>query len=219
MEKLIKIVRLYIILFIVTPLIAVGENCRFANCTPNSEMETAIKPEEYPSYNDLTRSVGGFEDEYIEKILLRGIVVDKKCIPVSNTKILLWQKDEYGERRYLKRFASENDQYIMDNKMYSQFLGAGSAVSDSEGRFYFITVDPGSEEQKKTESVINISALVKGFIQFETQIQLKDHINKIKDEKQKLITAVFNKTASEHYGQKVYDFFIVLNGNSRYTRY
>jgi protocatechuate 3,4-dioxygenase beta subunit len=216
MKKLIKIVKYCAIILIITPLVVVGESCRFGSCTPSSEMETDIKPGVYPSYNDLTKPVGGFEDEYLEKILLRGIVVDKKCIPVPNTKLLLWQKDEYGKRRYLKRFASEQDRHTMNDHMYSKFVGAGSAVSDSEGRFFFITVDPGSEEKEDNKSKINISAIGKGFISFETQIKLA---NEIIDKKKNFISAVFNKSASDHYGQKVYDFFIVLNGNSRYTKY
>jgi protocatechuate 3,4-dioxygenase beta subunit len=216
MKKLIKIVRYCAIIFTITPLVVMGEVCRFGGCTPSSEMETDIKPGVYPSYNDLTRPVGVFEDEYLEKVLLRGVVVDKKCIPVPNTKLLLWQNDEYGKRRYLKKFASEQDRHIMNDQMHGKFVGAGSTLSDSEGRFFFITVDPGSKEKGSSKSKINISALGKGLISFETQIKLSDTII---DKKKNFITALFNKSASDHYGQKVYDFFIVLNGNSRYNKY
>lgn len=216
---MVKLIRCHILVLLIFTSFAWSEKCRFRGCSPAPEKETALKPENYPTYNDLTRSSGGFKNNYTDKIILRGIVIDKKCIPVANTKISLWQKDEYGQRRYLQKFASDYDRHKMNNKIYSKFYGVGTAVSDNEGRFYFITVEPSSVGVKNGKPIINISAAVKGFIKFETQVRLLEDIEKTDDKESTFVNASLNKNASEHYGKKVYDFFIVLNGESKYTDY
>lgn len=192
--------------------------CVFSKCTPNFPSETSYKPENYSTYNDLTRHIGGFENEYAKKILLRGVILDKECIPIANAKIYLWQKDEYGDYRYNKEFAQAHEKSQMNEKMYSEFKGEGIAYSDNRGQFSFITVAPLGGK-KENSGVINFLARIKGFPIFETQIKLHKKDAKVEEKSSQLLGATFNQDASVFYNQDVYDFSVVIDGENKHIRY
>jgi len=215
---------IYIIGFIIFTTLNVfadtePSKCVFSKCTPSFSSETSYQPGTYSTYNDLTRAIGGFENEYSKKILLRGIVLDKECIPIANAKIYLWQKDEYGDYRYNKKFAPVYEKYKMNYKMYSEFKGEGIAYSDNQGQFSFVTVAPLSGRANQDSGVINFLARIKGFPVFETQIKLHKKVTKKEVGDPKILGARFNQDASVFYNQDVYDFSVVMDGENKHIRY
>jgi len=218
MKKLIYLILLQF--FMCAVVFAASKECIFSDCAISPELKTADKPGHYMSYNDLTKMPGEFENEYANKILLRGIVVDKECIPVANAKIMLWQLDEYGDYRYNKKFATIYDKYKANYKMYGQFKGNGSAVSNNTGKFSFITVNPSNPKKTNILDGINAMVVAPGFNKFETKVFIHKTSGKDKkDKSEKGVIAYLNVAASKFYSQEVYDVYIVLNGLNKYRRY
>jgi protocatechuate 3,4-dioxygenase beta subunit len=70
-----------------------------------------------------------------ERIVVSGRVLDENSRPLSNTLVEIWQANAAG------RYQHEVDQH--DAPLDPNFTGAGRAVTDSEGRYRFVTVRPG----------------------------------------------------------------------------
>jgi protocatechuate 3,4-dioxygenase beta subunit len=84
--------------------------------------------------NDLTRQHRG--EPLGERIIVSGRVLDEDGRAVSQTLIELWQANAAG------RYAHPIDQH--DAPLDPNFSGCGRAVTDSEGRYTFITIKPGA---------------------------------------------------------------------------
>lgn len=82
---------------------------------------------------DLTRQHKA--DPLGERIIVSGRVLDENSRPVSNTLVEIWQANAAG------RYQHEVDQH--DAPLDPNFTGCGRAVTDSEGRYRFVTVRPG----------------------------------------------------------------------------
>jgi len=195
--------------------------CTFSDCVPSKSTKLDGNPGFAPTYNDLTRTSGGFIDEYMNRIILRGQVVDKKCLPVSNANITIWQQDEYGAYRYSEYLSTPEKQYVMDNDSYSKFQGAGVTSSDNEGRFIFITVIPNKENYyNNDDEVINMSVNARDLSIFNTKLLFRTLENSKDNKKSSMgIVAKFNKEATDFYGIDVYDFSVVLDGLNKDYRY
>jgi protocatechuate 3,4-dioxygenase, beta subunit len=70
-----------------------------------------------------------------ERIIVRGRVLDEDARPVPNTLIELWQANAAG------RYLHKRDQH--DAPLDPNFTGEGKLLTDSEGRYQFITIKPG----------------------------------------------------------------------------
>jgi protocatechuate 3,4-dioxygenase beta subunit len=84
---------------------------------------------------DLTARGGGGEP-IGERIILTGRVLDSGGRPVPDTLIEIWQANAAG------RYAHGIDDH--DAPLDPNFDGAGRCMTDSEGRFRFITIKPGA---------------------------------------------------------------------------
>lgn len=84
--------------------------------------------------NDLTRHFA--EPPQGERIIVAGRVLDEDGRPVPNALVELWQANAAG--RYLH--ARDNHPAPLD----PNFLGAGRAVTDADGRYRFVTIKPGA---------------------------------------------------------------------------
>lgn len=70
-----------------------------------------------------------------ERIVLSGRVLDTEGKPLRDTLVEIWQANAAGRYRHKwDRWPAELD---------PNFSGAGRAVTDSEGRYSFITIKPG----------------------------------------------------------------------------
>jgi protocatechuate 3,4-dioxygenase, beta subunit len=86
--------------------------------------------------NDLTRNARKDGEPIGERMVLAGQVFDEHRRPVRNTLIELWQANACG------RYVHKNDQH--DAPLDPNFLGAGRALTDNEGRYKFLTIKPGA---------------------------------------------------------------------------
>ena len=71
-----------------------------------------------------------------QRIIVTGRVLDEDDRPVPNTLIEVWQANAAG------RYAHKVDRW--DAPLDANFSGAGRTLSDTEGRYRFITIRPGA---------------------------------------------------------------------------
>lgn len=82
---------------------------------------------------DLTRQNSG--EPLGERIVVSGCVLDENSRPVSNTLVEVWQANAAG--RYLHSWDQHNV------PLDPNFTGCGHTMTDSEGRYRFVTIRPG----------------------------------------------------------------------------
>ena len=83
--------------------------------------------------HDLTRQHPG--EPLGERIIVEGRVLDDDLRPIPDTLVEIWQANAAG------RYAPRVDTH--DAPLDPNFSGAGRTVSDSEGRYRFVTIMPG----------------------------------------------------------------------------
>lgn len=88
-----------------------------------------------PADDDLTRHGTGGEP-LGERIVLTGRVLDEDGRPVPHTLVEIWQANAAG------RYAHPVDQHPAP--LDPNFVGAGRAVTDADGRYRFVTIKPGA---------------------------------------------------------------------------
>jgi protocatechuate 3,4-dioxygenase beta subunit len=71
-----------------------------------------------------------------QRISVSGQVLDEGGRPVANTMVEIWQANSAG------RYSHAKDQW--DAPLDPNFTGAGRVVTDSEGRYRFVTIRPGA---------------------------------------------------------------------------
>jgi len=86
-----------------------------------------------PKACDLTRQHSG--EPLGERIIVSGRVLDENARPVPLTLVEIWQANAAG--RYLHNVDQHNA------PLDPNFTGCGHAVTDSEGRYRFVTIRPG----------------------------------------------------------------------------
>ena len=86
-----------------------------------------------PGGCDLTRQHEG--EPLGERIIVSGRVLDENSRPLANTVVEIWQANAAG------RYLHEADQH--DSPLDRNFTGCGQAITDSEGRYRFVTIRPG----------------------------------------------------------------------------
>ena len=84
--------------------------------------------------HDLTRQHAG--EPLGERIIVSGQVLDEDSRPVPNTLVEVWQTNAAG------RYADPVDQHPAP--LDPNFTGAGRCLTDSEGRYMFVSVKPGA---------------------------------------------------------------------------
>jgi protocatechuate 3,4-dioxygenase beta subunit len=87
-----------------------------------------------PGDSDLTHQHAG--EPQGERIYVSGRVLDENGRPVRNTLVELWQANAAG------RYLHKNDQH--DAPLDPNFSGTGRTMTDSEGRYQFLTIKPGA---------------------------------------------------------------------------
>ncbi|MBV8580103.1 MAG: protocatechuate 3,4-dioxygenase subunit beta [Candidatus Eremiobacteraeota bacterium] len=93
-----------------------------------------------PNATDLSR-VDGREAQG-QRIIVAGRVLDEDGRPVRGTLVEVWQANAAG------RYHHDGDQH--DAPLDPNFIGAGQAVTDDEGRWRFLTIRPGAYPWRNT---------------------------------------------------------------------
>jgi protocatechuate 3,4-dioxygenase beta subunit len=70
-----------------------------------------------------------------ERIVVSGRVIDENGRPVRDTLLEIWQANAAG------RYLHKRDQH--DAPLDPNFSGSGHTITDSEGRYRFVTIRPG----------------------------------------------------------------------------
>jgi protocatechuate 3,4-dioxygenase, beta subunit len=83
---------------------------------------------------DLTKQHPG--EPVGERIVVSGRVVDEDGRPVRDTLLEIWQANAAG------RYLHKRDQH--DAPLDPNFSGSGHTMTDSEGRYRFVTIRPGA---------------------------------------------------------------------------
>jgi protocatechuate 3,4-dioxygenase, beta subunit len=86
-----------------------------------------------PRACDLTRQHAG--EPLGERIIVSGRVLDEDARPVPHTLVEIWQANAAG------RYVHSRDQH--GAPLDPNFTGCGHTLTDSEGRYRFVTIRPG----------------------------------------------------------------------------
>jgi protocatechuate 3,4-dioxygenase beta subunit len=87
-----------------------------------------------PLDNDLTRQHDG--EPLGQRIIVHGRVLDRGGRPIRNTLVELWQANAGG------RYQHDRDRHSAP--LDPNFSGAGRCLTDDEGGYRFITIQPGA---------------------------------------------------------------------------
>lgn len=90
----------------------------------------------HPLDNDLTRNSIKTAEPIGERIIVTGQVLDDRGKPVPNALIEIWQANPAG------RYMHKVDQH--DAPLDPNFHGAGRVLTDKNGAYRFITLQPGA---------------------------------------------------------------------------
>lgn len=119
-----------------SPLHAQERDPDAPTCTRTPSLSGVIvpAPEFISPHNNLRRKVGGGHFAEGTPLHVRGRVVDEHCTPIVHARVVWWQANTHG--RYQHR---QNGTQPID----PHFNGAGTVLTDNDGRFEFMTVYPG----------------------------------------------------------------------------
>lgn len=86
--------------------------------------------------HDMTRNAARDGEPLGERIIVEGRVLDEDGRPEANALVELWQANAAG------RYVHTADQH--DAPLDPHFFGGGRCMTDSEGRYRFVTIKPGA---------------------------------------------------------------------------
>ncbi len=169
-----KKIFLYTILVFLLPNLSIAFNKKeknnFTTCIPTKIFFDDYEPKNFPPTNDLTRASAYKSETKGKIIILNGKLLDKDCVPIANAKIYLWQKGIDGKYHYELLRSNLGQEY--KKSLFDTFIGAGTAVTDNEGNFKFITISPLSTKGDSANFNIRVSHVSLG--QLQTKIYMKD---------------------------------------------
>lgn len=160
-------------------------------CKPTHGAMNDYEPKKFQPGNNLLRSAGALPIVCGQRLIIKGKLLDSKCVPVSDAKVYLWQVGCDGKYPYnpLRNIAKKHH---INLDSASSFLGSGVATTDNNGEFQFVTIYPHKSENGK--HVINIRAEHRDIGDLQTQIM-------------------------PSAGSDVYDFTMVMHEQNPYRRY
>lgn len=85
---------------------------------------------------DLTRNARINGEPIGERIIVTGQLLDERARPIPNALIEVWQANAAGRYMHKKE--------IHDAPLDPNFTGGGRTMTDSEGRYRFVTIKPGA---------------------------------------------------------------------------
>lgn len=162
------------------------------SCTLSKEAKNNYEPEVFQLSNNLLRTPGGSPIVCGKRIVIKGKVLDRNCVPVSDAKVYLWQVGCDGKYPYRPLRTKTNSKYI-NTKSGSSFQGSGTATTDNNGEFQFITLYPAKSESKSPHINFRVEHRDIGEIQTEFFPLMQD--------------------------DEIYDYTIVMHKENLYRKY
>ncbi len=150
------------------------------------------EPKVFETSNNLLRKPGGSPVVCGEKVILKGRVLDKNCVPVVDAKVYIWQVGCDGKYHYvpLRTVAAEHH---TNTGSGSSFTGNGTATTDNNGEFEFVTISPAGTKHGNREINLRVEHRELGSIQTQIVPKVDESDN--------------------------YDFTIVMHKKSIYRKY
>ncbi len=226
-----KLPFIFIIIFTITNLSFASTHTKKINkshqkfcCTPTKSTHIPLteKPIEYAHYNNITVQEGYFPNDFINKIILKGKITDKNCVPIPNVRITVSQQDEYGIYRFVKAFVPIFEKtYKLNYQQYSTFSGTGTATSNNRGEFAFITTIPKSRT-RNLDHTINIVTEHTNYPDIAAKILLSTQSEQKKLKHQNDFIFAQDTCTTEMLDEQdlpIYTIDLVLDGLSQYKRY
>ena len=101
-------------------------------------------PNKFHTSNNLRRKVGRAEVADGDIVYIKGKLRDINCVPIFGAIVELWQNNAAG--------FDQNNQPSYKKEYDKNFAANGTATSDNEGNFEFITILPASSGPKDRKS-------------------------------------------------------------------
>ncbi len=179
--------------------------CKITKSTIND-----YEPLEFQSSNNLLRSTGQQSVYRGTKIIVKGILLDQHCVPVSDAKIYLWQVGSDGKYPYIP-LRTRTNKKMLNLVSKSSFTGSGTATTNNKGEFYFVTIYPSKIGRETANVNIRVEHLDLG--QLQTKLYLSNSMVDLDN-----CGEVSHVLTSVHSGIKTYEFKVVMPGRT-FKRY
>lgn len=175
-------------------------------------------PDQFFTTNNLAKKTGSFYRAFGEVIFIQGKLTDSFDVPISNSKIEIWQTNAAGKYHSLLESGSE---YIDPF-----FNMSGTAITDNLGNYHFISIMPGPEIGRAPHIKFNI--FDQRFGKLETEMYFENHpLNQrdyqylaYSDSDKKLITAPARHSKIENPRSiKIFTFNITIKGSHKYKSF
>ena len=164
------------------------------------------EPEEFQLSNNLLRKTGQEPSYCGTKIIIKGKLLDERCIPISDAKVYLWQVGCDGKYPYTPLRGRVNKQ-MFSHASKSTFTGSGIATTNNKGEFFFVTIYPG--EMSKKGANINIRVEHRDLGQLQTKLYMANA-----ESNTDTCEEVSSSTAAVLDCSRVYNFQIVMKGQT-----
>ncbi|MCC8371450.1 MAG: dioxygenase [Rickettsia endosymbiont of Pseudomimeciton antennatum] len=168
------------------------------------------EPREFQLSNNLLRKTGQQPIYRGTKIIVKGILLDQDCVPVSDAKIYLWQVGSDGKYPYIPLRTRINKK-MLNLESQSSFTGSGTATTNNKGEFYFVTIYPGKIGHKTANVNIRVEHLDLG--QLQTKLYLSNSMVDLES-----CGEVSHVMANVSDNIRTYEFKVVMPGRT-FKRY
>lgn len=159
-----RISYVFVLFFLCVPAISYADSVLLQCSVTPSASPFVEAPKEIVLTNNLRRRTALIQVAEGEVIYFQGRVVDEHCVPVSGAAVTIWHADSKGY------YVGDEDEADWDQ----YFSGSGVAVTDNLGRYYFISVSPGSVDGGAP--TIHLRVEHSDFELFETDVFLDDKL-------------------------------------------
>lgn len=179
----------------------------FCKLTPQAVND--YEPEKFETMNNLLRETGQESLFCGEKIIISGTVVDQNCVPVGDAKIYIWQVDCKGKYPYVPLKNNIDNKLVGIDDHRLTFTGNGSATTNNNGEFHFITIYPHPVHDLASHVNIRVEHRKLGT----TQVRLMLKGNKVMHPEYHPELGAISKVAVKN-NISVYNYKIVISGDS-----
>jgi protocatechuate 3,4-dioxygenase beta subunit len=165
-------------------------------------------PSNFVRTNNLVTKTGSFISANGDGVIIAGRVMDKNCVPMSNTVIRFWQADSKGLISY------QTDDKNVEQNGDMNFAGSGVANTDNLGRFILKTINPGLNKKNQTSKYVNFmiengnhTLITKGYFDLQSA-NLDPEYSQLKDQNKAVMIFA---SASPNSSPKVFNIDIVVD--------
>ncbi len=199
------IISLFCIIMYITDSLAINDKIypnKLNSCTITESAINDYEPEKFGATNNLLRSTGRQPIFCGTKIIIKGRILDENCVPISDAKIYLWQVGCDGKYPY-QPLRNRIDQNLLNLDNGSSFTGSGTATSNNQGEFVFITIYPPALKAEKAHLNFRIQHHSLGVLQTKFYLS-NEHI----------IEEIDNNDPLLEDSTRIYDFEVVMPGET-----